>query len=182
MSCYQIAAEIAGYQGITLGTLQKVEIGMFKKKYSPVVIGKASMFAFHLMDGGVRYVLQNEMIRFLHLTIDETRDLTLEGSCLYKSEFSGAVLCHNDKMILIEAEIILRKRIDGEWIISSEINSDNIRFPGCNALKGCMVRFVRANPVNIEFGEIVQTNVVSKKFYSPDDKALSEVREKILAN
>src|SRR5437899_1912556 len=98
---------------MSLGKLQKVEVGMFEKKYSPVVLSKASMFAFHLMERGVRFVLQNKMVRFLHLTMDDTKwnEPNKYGSDIprYKSEITVSVLYQNEKVIEVEAEIGLMK-------------------------------------------------------------------------
>ncbi len=172
-----------------LGKLQKVEVSVFEKKYSPVVLGKASMFAFHLMERGVRYVLQDEMVRFLHMTMDDAKWDEPNRHCRsiphHRSEFSVSVLCKDGKIIDVEAEIVLMRRNDGEWIISMGIECDRLRFPSCKALKGFWVYFgVGANCVTgeINYGTVWLNGVSSEEFKTPQDTAVLEVRKKLFAS
>ena len=158
---------------------------MFNKKYSPVVLPKASMFAFHLMERGVKFVLQDKFIRLLHLTIDETRwsepNPYSSETQQHKSEFHVSVLCQDEKVIEIEAEITLLKRNDGDWIMSgSGLDAYRFRFPNCKALKGAEILFRGHH----ETGEICNydfwvVNKSSKTGASPTDKIMCEVRSKL---
>ncbi len=157
---------------------------MLHKKYSPIVLSKANMFAFSLAERAIRYVLQDEMIRLLHVTIDSTVWTEEKDNHNHKSEISTSVLCRGHKLIEVEAEIILSRYLDGEWGITSGIKSDRIRFPGCKALKGFWIYFLTGGDREIEkikLGYVWQVDVESKSFSSPQDDALVDVRRKLLA-
>lgn len=161
---------------------------MFEKKYSPVVLTKASMFAFHLAERAVRFVLQDEMVRFLHMTMDDTKwnEPNRYGSDIphHRSEITISVLCRNGRVVEIEAEIVLMRRDDGDWLISSGIECDRLRFPSCKALKGFYVYFgagANHETGEIEYGTVWLESVSSETFHSPHDKSIVEVRRKLLA-
>lgn len=163
-----------------------MEVSVFEKKYSPVVLTKASMFAFHLAERAIKFVLQDEMIRFLHMTMDETKwnEPNKYGSDIphHKSEITFSVLCRNDKVVEIEADIVLMKRDDGDWILPGRIESDRLRFPACNALKGACVYFGAHHETGtIHRCTLWYINVSSKEGSSPEDEPMREVRAKLLA-
>jgi hypothetical protein len=160
---------------------------MFEKKYSPVVLTKASMFAFHLMERAVHFVLQDEMVRFLHMTLDDTKwdePNPYSGKIpRHKSEFSVSVLCRNGRTIDVEAEVVLMKRDDGEWLVTGGIEAYRLKFPNCKALKGSYIYFGTRPGTD---GEIIRycvwfVNVSSEEGTSPNDKSMCGVREKLLA-
>jgi hypothetical protein len=155
---------------------------MFDKKYSPVVLSKASTFALYLVERAIRFVLQDQMVRPLHLTIDDTKWSDDNRRFNHWSEIAVSVLCQDDKVIEIEAEIGLMKRNDGDWVIIAGIDTYRLRFPSCKALKGTYVYF----DADHETGEIHRytvwvVNMSTEDGNSSDDYAIREVREKLLA-
>lgn len=169
------------------GKLQKVEVSMFKKKtYNPIVHGKASAFALFLAEKAVRFVLQDDMIRFFHFTMDEMswdEPNQYSGHIPhFRSEITASVMCRDGKLVEMEAEIILMKRDDGKWIHSGGIESYRLKFPGCGYLKGAYIYFDTRPETD---GEIVRycvwwVSVDSKDGTLPEDAAMCEVREKLI--
>ena len=159
---------------------------MFNKKYSPVLLSKATTFALHLMEKGVHFVLQGTMIRFLHMTIDDTKwtEANKHGGgdfIFHKSDISVSVLCKEGKVIEVEAEIILLKDCNGEWVLRGGVHGDTLSFPSCKALKGTLVIFRRDIDTNeVRDYDVWLPNVSTYSGRFAEDKAMHELRAKLL--
>jgi hypothetical protein len=147
----QSAAEIASHQGMTPGELQKVEVAVFEKKYSPIVLSKKTMLALHLAERDLRAVLGQNMNRILHLTLDSFRwDEQKKGGWVLPCqsfEITASVLCGGGQVVEIEALIVLTKYGDGEWQVNyGGKDEESLSFPGCKQLKGLRVYFLVEKP------------------------------------
>ena len=114
------------------------------KRYSPIVHGKASALALYLAEQATRFVLQEEMVRFLHFTMDEMAwskaDPCYGYSHYFKSEVTASVKCRSGKLVEVEIKIVL-KQSNGEWEIDGLYDVYRIRFPGCKILKETCIDF-----------------------------------------
>src|SRR6266481_7266495 len=119
---------------------------MFDKRYSPTVLSKAVALAYSLATIACRYVLQDEMLRIYHCTLDDkkwTSPNTHSGGEFvhYTSEIAGEILCRDGKFVTFEITITLLKRSDGEWVLCCGGDSYQIRFPKCKDLKTTLISF-----------------------------------------
>lgn len=71
------------------------------------------MLALFLADQALRFVLQDNMVRMLHATMDDMK-WKEESTHHYKSEITTSVLCKNGKVMEVEVEVDLVKRDDWE--------------------------------------------------------------------
>ena len=145
------------------------------KKYSPVVLSKATMFALYLAEQSMKYVLQNQMVRMLHATLDDTKWTDERDYC--KTEISASIICRDGRVIQAEAEIKLWKGRNNDWMVNTGGLDYLLRFPNC-----------KETTVYFSFDHDTQE---IQKFYlghsysdalmgtSPDDERLEGVRKKL---
>lgn len=158
---------------------------LFEKRYSPIVLTRATMFCLNCAERAARFVLQEEMEEFFQATIDSTvwREGGRDNDCDYhKSEISVSVTCRNGKLIQMECQVVAGKRTDGTYFIACGTECYMLRFPGCTAIQGKRV-FFSADP---QTGEIIRftvwkPSILPQEGTLPTHEAMCRVRQALLS-